>query len=276
VDYGVNGIRSQRLNGNGRRRWNADRRFEGGEKKNADPAKPEILCAEMLPYPRERWPHGATAEPTTIGDVSPGINVCGRLSSYVPSGWAGTRSAAAGGNAAITAGNSSPPRMTEHEYLNPFKRGVPAGSVQLLPGPQGECSTCEPEYTGGTNGFFFAPCWNVHRLPEKRSRVNWCPQCMTVLRTSGGERLLLGALGLSVEAKKAIVVLRITQYSDHLLESLDNLERRVARALQTMGSGNWIGKVAGTRVRFAGIGLEKLNRGFLYDRASIDFTGRQR
>ncbi len=67
---------------------------------------------------------------------------------------------------------------------------------------------------------------------RKRSRVNWCPKCATVL---ANEQVVDGCCwrheDTPVEAKEIEQwFLRITQYADELLERLDSTGRRLARA----------------------------------------------
>jgi leucyl-tRNA synthetase len=129
-----------------------------------------------------------------------------------------------------------------------------------------EISTCEPEYYRW-NQWFFLRMLERGIAYRKRSRVNWCPKCMTVL---ANEQVVNGCCwrheDTPVEAKEIEQwFLRITQYAEELLESLDQLEGAWPERVQTM-QRNWIGKSQGTRVRFAVDGLEK---------ASIDvFTTR--
>ena len=87
---------------------------------------------------------------------------------------------------------------------------------------------------------------------RKRSRVNWCPKCQTVL---ANEQVVNGCCwrheDTPVEAKEIEQwFLRITQYADELLETLDQLEGGWPERVLTM-QRNWIGKSRGTRVRFA-------------------------
>jgi leucyl-tRNA synthetase len=91
---------------------------------------------------------------------------------------------------------------------------------------------------------------------RKRSRVNWCVKCATVL---ANEQVIGGCCwrheDTPVEAKEIEQwFLRITQYADELLESLNQLEGGWPERVLAM-QRNWIGKSRGTRVRFAVEGL---------------------
>src|ERR1700726_3617831 len=87
---------------------------------------------------------------------------------------------------------------------------------------------------------------------RKRSRVNCCPKCMTVL---ANEQVVNGCCwrheDTPVEPKEIEQwFLRITQYAEELLETLAQLEGGWPERVLTM-QRNWIGKSRCTRVRFA-------------------------
>ena len=92
-------------------------------------------------------------------------------------------------NAAIQRG-IHPREWTQHEY-----RVVQAG-VQRFGFSydwRREISTCEPEYYHW-NQWFFLRMLEKGIAYRKRSRVNWCPKCATVLANEQVvERLLLAA-----------------------------------------------------------------------------------
>jgi leucyl-tRNA synthetase len=114
-----------------------------------------------------------------------------------------------------------------------------------------EISTCEPEYYRW-NQWFFLRMLELGIAYRKRSRVNWCPKCQTVL---ANEQVVNGCCwrheDTLVEARDIEQwFLRITQYADELLETLHQLEGGWPERVLTM-QRNWIGKSQGTRVRFA-------------------------
>jgi leucyl-tRNA synthetase len=85
---------------------------------------------------------------------------------------------------------------------------------------------------------------------RRRSNVNWCPSCNTVL---ANEQVVDGACwrcGTIVTTRELEQwFFRITQYADELLESADSLTEWPEKVL-TM-QRNWIGRSEGARVRFA-------------------------
>ncbi len=113
-----------------------------------------------------------------------------------------------------------------------------------------EISTCEPEYYRW-NQWFFLRMLERGLAYRKRSLVNWCPKCQTVL---ANEQVVDGCCwqhdDTPVEAKEIEQwFLRITQYADALLEDMVELEGGWPERVLVM-QRNWIGKSRGTRVRF--------------------------
>lgn len=114
-----------------------------------------------------------------------------------------------------------------------------------------EISTCEPEYYHW-NQWFFLRMFERDLAFRKHSRVNWCPQCQTVL---ANEQVVDGCCWrhdtTPVEAKDLEQwFLRTTAYSDQLLEDMSELEKGWPERVLAM-QRNWIGKSTGARVRFS-------------------------
>ncbi len=120
-----------------------------------------------------------------------------------------------------------------------------------------EISTCEPEYYRWNQWFFLRML--EHGLAyRKRSLVNWCPKCQTVL---ANEQVVDGCCwqhdDTPVEAKEIEQwFLRITQYADALLEDMGELAGSWPERVLVM-QRNWIGKSHGTRVSFPIVGEDK-------------------
>jgi len=226
-------------------RWNADRAFEA----DADPAKPKYYVLEMLPYPSGTM-HMGHMRNYTIGDVTARYKrMCGFHVMH-PMGWDAFGLPAE--NAAIQRGVH--PREWTNTNIASFKRALQRFGFSY--DWRREISTCEPEYYRW-NQWFFLRMLERGIAYRKRSRVNWCPKCMTVL---ANEQVVNGCCwrheDTPVEPKEIEQwFLRITQYADELLESLQKLEGGWPERVLTM-QRNWIGKSRGTRVRFAVDGLE--------------------
>ena len=124
-----------------------------------------------------------------------------------------------------------------------------------------EISTCEPEYYRWNQWFFLRMCEKGIAY-RKKSKVNWCPECATVL---ANEQVIDGYCWRHETTLVEVRELeqwffRITQYSDELLEDMKQLEDGWPERVLAM-QRNWIGKSQGARVKFAvsqmdGVALE--------------------
>jgi len=86
---------------------------------------------------------------------------------------------------------------------------------------------------------------------RKKSRVNWCPKCATVL---ANEQVVNGCCwrheDTVVESREiAQWFLKITQYIDQLLDDMKEIEEGWPERVLAM-QRNWIGKSKGARIRF--------------------------
>ncbi len=225
-------------------RWNADHAFEV----DADPSKPKYYVLEMLPYPSGTM-HMGHMRNYTIGDVMARFRRMQGFHVIHPMGWDAFGLPAE--NAAIQRGIH--PREWTNTNIESFKRVMRRFGFSY--DWRREISTCEPEYYRW-NQWFFLRMLEQGIAYRKRSRVNWCPKCATVL---ANEQVVNGCCwrheDTPVEAKEIEQwFLRITQYADELLETLDQLEGGWPERVLTM-QRNWIGKSRGTRVRFDVEGL---------------------
>src|SRR5256886_2119642 len=115
-----------------------------------------------------------------------------------------------------------------------------------------EISTCEPEYYRW-NQWFFLRMLERGLAYRKKSRVNWCPKCCTVL---ANEQVINGGYCWrdedthpeSPEIEQWF--LKTTAYSDQLLDDLKELEGKWPERVILM-QRNWIGKSQGAKVKFA-------------------------
>jgi leucyl-tRNA synthetase len=234
----------QAIEGKWQARWNADRAFEA----DADPAKPKYYVLEMLPYPSGTM-HMGHMRNYTIGDVVARYRRMRGFHVMHPMGWDAFGLPAE--NAAIERGIH--PREWTNTNIASFKRVMHRFGFSY--DWRREISTCEPEYYRW-NQWFFLRMLERGIAYRKRSRVNWCPKCQTVL---ANEQVVNGCCwrheDTPVEAKDIEQwFLRITQYADELLETLKQLEEGWPERVLTM-QRNWIGKSQGTRVRFGVDGL---------------------
>jgi leucyl-tRNA synthetase len=112
-----------------------------------------------------------------------------------------------------------------------------------------EVTTCLPEYYRW-NQWFFLKLYESGLAYRKKSKVNWCPECATVL---ANEQVVGGMCwrheDTPVEQRELEQwFLRITKYADELLRDLDKLQGwpEKVRIMQQ----NWIGRSEGTLVDF--------------------------
>jgi len=113
-----------------------------------------------------------------------------------------------------------------------------------------EVTTCLPDYYRW-NQWFFVKMFEKGLAYRKKSKVNWCPECRTVL---ANEQVIDGRCwrheDTIVEQRDLTQwFFRITQYSDELLAGLDKLEGWPEK-VRTM-QRNWIGRSEGALIDFA-------------------------
>ena len=220
-------------------RWNADRAFEA----DADPSKPKYYVLEMLPYPSGTL-HMGHMRNYTIGDVTARFRRMQGLHVIHPMGWDAFGMPAE--NAAIQRGIH--PRDWTLTNIESFKRVLHKFGFSY--DWRREISTCEPEYYHW-NQWFFLRMLEKGIAYRKRSRVNWCAKCATVL---ANEQVIDGCCWRHEDTPVEPKVieqwfLRITQYANELLDDLSQLEAGWPERVLAM-QRNWIGKSRGTRVRF--------------------------
>ena len=113
-----------------------------------------------------------------------------------------------------------------------------------------EVTTCLPDYYRW-NQWFFLRMYEKGLVYRKKSKVNWCPECATVL---ANEQVIDGCCwrheDTIVEQRDLEQwFFRITAYAEELLDGLDKLDGWPEK-VRTM-QRNWIGRSEGTEVDFA-------------------------
>ena len=221
-------------------RWEENRVFES----DADPKKPKYYVLEMLPYPSGTL-HMGHMRNYTIGDVVARVKRMKGFNVLHPMGWDAFGLPAE--NAAIK--NQTHPRIWTNNNIAEFQRVLRRFGFSY--DWRREISTCEPEYYRW-NQWFFLRMLERRLAYRKKSRVNWCPKCCTVL---ANEQVINGGFcwrheDTRVEARDIEQwFLRTTAYAEQLLEDLRLLEGGWPERVITM-QRNWIGKSIGAKVWF--------------------------
>jgi len=207
--------------------------------------RPKYYVLEMLPYPSGTL-HMGHMRNYTIGDVVARVKRMRGFNVLHPMGWDAFGLPAE--NAAIQ--NHTHPREWTNKNIAEFQRVLRRFGFSY--DWRREISTCEPEYYRW-NQWFFLRMLERGLAYKKKSRVNWCPKCCTVL---ANEQVVNGGFcwrheDTRVEARDIEQwFLRTTAYAEQLLEDLKELEGGWPERVITM-QRNWIGKSVGARVQFA-------------------------
>jgi leucyl-tRNA synthetase len=217
---------------------------QGEARADADAARPKYYLLEMLPYPSGTL-HMGHMRNYTIGDAVARYKRLRGLNVMHPLGYDSFGLPAE--NAALQRGVH--PRDWTNANIAEIR--VAARRFGLSYDWRREISTCEPEYYRW-NQWIFLRMLELDLAYRKKSRVNWCPQCQTVL---ANEQVVEGCCwrheDTRVEAREIEQwFLRITKYADELLEDLQKIEGGWPERVILM-QRNWIGKSHGARVRFA-------------------------
>jgi leucyl-tRNA synthetase len=234
------GYDPQAIEAKWQKRWAEARVFET----EVDPAKPKYYVLEMLPYPSGTM-HMGHMRNYAIGDVVARVKRMRGFNVLHPMGWDSFGLPAE--NAAIK--NNTHPRIWTNNNIAEFQRTLRRFGFSY--DWRREISTCEPEYYRW-NQWFFLRMLERGLAYRKKSRVNWCPKCATVL---ANEQVVSGYCwrheDTLVETREIEQwFLKTTAYSDQLLDDLKALERGWPERVISMQS-NWIGKSQGAKVRFA-------------------------
>jgi leucyl-tRNA synthetase len=238
----------QQIEAKWQKRWADERVFET----EVDPAEPKYYALEMLPYPSGTM-HMGHMRNYTIGDVVARVKRMRGFNVLHPMGWDAFGLPAE--NAAIQ--NNTHPRIWTNNNIAEFQRVLRRFGFSY--DWRREISTCEPEYYRW-NQWFFLRMLERGLAYRKKSRVNWCPQCCTVL---ANEQVVNGYCwrheDTLVESREIEQwFLRITKYAERLLNDLKDLEGGWPERVITM-QRNWIGKSQGAQVKFAVIGVRGTN-----------------
>ncbi len=223
-------------------RWQRSWQETGAFKVTEDASKPKYYCLEMFPYPSGRI-HMGHVRNYAIGDVISRYKRMRGFNVLHPMGWDSFGLPAE--NAAIKHG--IPPRKWTLENIA-FMRDKQLKRLGLSYDWDREVATCLEEYYRW-NQWFFIKMYEQGLAYKKRSYVNWCPSCSTVLANEQVEDGLCWRCSSVVRHKELEQwFFKITAYAEELLAGCDKLTGWPERVL-TM-QRNWIGKSTGVEVDF--------------------------
>jgi leucyl-tRNA synthetase len=206
-------------------------------------SKPKYYVLEMLPYPSGTL-HMGHVRNYTIGDALARYKWMRGFNVLHPMGWDAFGLPAE--NAAIKRGLH--PRDWTHANIAEMKKTHRRFAFSY--DWDREISTCEPEYYHW-NQWLFLKMLERGLAFRKQARVNWCPECATVL---ANEQVVNGCCwrheSTPVEQRELEQwFFRITEYAQELLDDLDKLEGAWPERVISM-QRNWIGRSEGAEVDF--------------------------
>lgn len=219
--------------------WAQDSSLYAAEKNST---KKKFYVLEMLPYPSGVL-HMGHVRNYSIGDALARYMWMQGYNVLHPMGWDSFGLPAE--NAAIK--NNTPPRDWTLGNIANMKRQMKR--LGFAYDWDREVTTCLPDYYRW-NQWFFLKLYEKGFAYRKKSKVNWCPECATVLaneQVAGG--FCWRHETTPVEQRELEQwFLRITKYSDELLADLEKLDGWPEK-VRTM-QRNWIGRSEGALVDF--------------------------
>src|SRR5271165_5357103 len=205
-------------------------------------AKKKYYVLEMLPYPSGAL-HMGHVRNYAIGDALARYMWMNGYNVLHPMGWDSFGLPAE--NAAIA--NQTPPKDWTLGNIEKMKRQM--NRLGFAYDWSREVTTCLPDYYKW-NQWFFLKLFERGLAYRKKSKVNWCPKCATVL---ANEQVVGGCCwrheDTIVEQRELEQwFLRTTTYAEELLRGLDHLPGWPEK-VRTM-QRNWVGRSEGTLVDF--------------------------
>ena len=217
--------------------WALKRCFEAKE----DVSRPKYYVLEMFPYPSGRI-HMGHVRNYTMGDVIARFKRACGFNVLHPMGWDAFGMPAE--NAAMERGVH--PKGWTYENIAAMRGQLKSMGMSL--DWSREIATCDPTYYRHEQAMFI-DFMKAGLVERKVSLVNWDPMDQTVL---ANEQVIDGRgwrSGAIVEKRElAQWFLKITDFSEELLQALDTLEKwpEKVRLMQR----NWIGRSEGMRFSF--------------------------
>src|SRR5438876_4238539 len=228
----------QKIEAKWQKRWAEAKLFAS----EVDPGRKKYYVLEMLPYPSGDI-HMGHVRNYSIGDALARYMWMRGFNVIHPIGWDAFGLPAE--NAAIQ--HQRHPSEFTFSYIDRMREQLKR--IGFSYDWRREIATCVPEYYRW-NQWFFLKMYERGLAYRKKSRVNWCPKCETVL---ANEQVIDGCCwrheDTRVEQRELEQwFLKITKYAEELLRDLDKLGGWPEK-VRTM-QRNWIGRSEGTLVDF--------------------------
>ncbi len=228
----------QKVEAKWQKSWEKENLFKAFE----DPSKEKYYLLEMFPYPSGKI-HMGHVRNYTIGDVVARYKrMCGKNVLH-PMGWDAFGMPAE--NAAIE--NNTHPAQWTRANIEAMKSQLKRMGFSY--DWDRELATCDPDYYRWEQ-LIFLKMYEKGLAYKKRTYVNWCDKCQSVL---ANEQVENGCCWRHTDQEVTIKemdswFLKITAYADDILNYCDELPGWPDRVL-TM-QRNWIGKSYGAIIRF--------------------------
>jgi leucyl-tRNA synthetase len=202
----------------------------------ADPSRPKFYCLEMFPYPSGRI-HMGHVRVYAIGDLLARYKWMRGYNVLHPMGWDAFGLPAE--NAAIEHGVH--PAIWTYENIDNMRAQLKKMGISY--DWEREVATCDPSYYRWEQ-LIFIKMLERGLAYRRRSTVNWCPSCQTVLANEQVEAGRCWRCDSEVTPREIEGwFFKITAYAEELLAWCDRLPGWPERVL-TM-QRNWIGKSEG-------------------------------
>jgi len=217
--------------------WSKENLFKTKDNTTA----PKYYCLEMLPYPSGNI-HMGHVRNYSIGDAIARHKFMQGFNLLHPMGWDSF------GLPAENAAKQNNRDAADWTYDNINKMRSQIKRLGFSYDWDREITTSDSSYYRWEQ-MIFIELWEKGLAYKKKSEINWCDDCETVLANEQVEDGACWRCGNSVRNKELNQwFLKITDYAEELLESIDTLDGWPEKVL-TM-QRNWIGKSIGAEIDF--------------------------
>jgi leucyl-tRNA synthetase len=231
-------------------KWQTFWEEEGLFKVTEDSTREKYYLLEMFPYPSGKI-HMGHVRNYTIGDVVARYKRMLGKNVLHPMGWDAFGMPAE--NAAIE--NNTHPAQWTSDNIDAMKAQLKMMGFSYDWGR--EVTTCDPEYYKWEQ-LIFLRMYEKGLAYKKRSFVNWCEKCQSVL---ANEQVVNGCCWRHTDQEVNMKemdswFLKITDYADEILDYCDRLPGWPDSVLKMQK--NWIGKSYGAIIRFPLVDSDKI------------------